>query len=155
MGSFLTVSYTAAFFININPTLELNEVGTETDTGKFKIGDGVTIWTGLPYGFPIPPSGNVHTVGTSVNFGFASALEGDTATTTVPAPWVTEDSVLVVSVIAKFGAVTPADDHDMNEVAVEGITATVGNIVPGVSFDVMAYAPQGTWGEYYINIVGV
>ena len=32
-----------------NPVLLAGELGFETDTGKFKFGDGVTKWTGLKY----------------------------------------------------------------------------------------------------------
>ncbi|QDQ97995.1 hypothetical protein [Tomitella fengzijianii] len=32
-----------------NPTLEQGEPGFETDTGLFKIGDGIAQWTELPY----------------------------------------------------------------------------------------------------------
>jgi len=40
---------TAANFTSGNPTLADNEVGLETDTGLFKIGDGTTAWTSLAY----------------------------------------------------------------------------------------------------------
>jgi hypothetical protein len=33
-----------------NVTLAAGEIGVETDTGKFKIGDGSTPWNSLPYG---------------------------------------------------------------------------------------------------------
>ena len=33
-----------------NPTLAAGEVGTETDTGKFKVGNGSTAWNSLAYG---------------------------------------------------------------------------------------------------------
>ena len=33
-----------------NPVLVIAEVGVETDTKKFKIGDGVTNWNSLAYG---------------------------------------------------------------------------------------------------------
>jgi len=52
MGSFLTISYTAAFFTATDPVLQLGELGTETDTGQFKIGDGVSAWSTLAYGYP-------------------------------------------------------------------------------------------------------
>ena len=32
-----------------NPTLLAGEIGVESDTGKFKVGDGTTAWTGLDY----------------------------------------------------------------------------------------------------------
>lgn len=40
---------TAANWIAINPILGDGEQGYEKDTGKMKIGDGVTPWNALPY----------------------------------------------------------------------------------------------------------
>lgn len=40
---------TAANWNTNNPTLAQGEVGLETDTHSYKIGDGVTAWTGLNY----------------------------------------------------------------------------------------------------------
>jgi hypothetical protein len=42
---------TAAEWTSANPTLAVGELGFETDTTKFKIGDGSTAWTSLAYGF--------------------------------------------------------------------------------------------------------
>lgn len=39
----------AANWTSNNPTLAAGEVGFETDTNKFKIGDGTTAWETLPY----------------------------------------------------------------------------------------------------------
>lgn len=40
---------TAANWTSANPTLYSGEMGFETDTKKFKIGDGTTAWTSLAY----------------------------------------------------------------------------------------------------------
>ena len=40
---------TAAQWITADPVLESGEAGFETDTGKFKIGDGATGWVELSY----------------------------------------------------------------------------------------------------------
>ena len=40
---------TAAAWTSANPTLLLYEVGIESDTRRFKIGDGSTAWASLPY----------------------------------------------------------------------------------------------------------
>ena len=40
---------TAANWTSANPTLAAGEVGEETDTGKFKFGDGSTAWSSLAY----------------------------------------------------------------------------------------------------------
>jgi len=47
---------TAASWTSANPILAQGEEGYETDTGKIKIGDGVTAWASLPYGGPIGPA---------------------------------------------------------------------------------------------------
>jgi hypothetical protein len=40
---------TSANWTSNNPTLAAGEIGYETNTGKFKIGDGTTAWTSLGY----------------------------------------------------------------------------------------------------------
>lgn len=40
---------TAANWTTDDPTLLSGEFGVETDTGKYKIGDGTTAWTSLVY----------------------------------------------------------------------------------------------------------
>jgi major tropism determinant Mtd-like protein len=40
---------TAADWTSVNPVLYAGQLGFETDTGKIKLGDGVTAWTSLPY----------------------------------------------------------------------------------------------------------
>lgn len=47
----------AATWTANNPTLASGEMGIETDTNKFKIGDGVTAWTSLAYGGLVGPTG--------------------------------------------------------------------------------------------------
>ena len=46
----------AATWTSVNPTLSAGEVGYETDTGKYKIGDGLTSWTSLSYAAIVPGS---------------------------------------------------------------------------------------------------
>jgi hypothetical protein len=45
---------TAAEWTSANPTLSAGEAGFETDTGKFKIGNGSTTWTSLAYATDTP-----------------------------------------------------------------------------------------------------
>ena len=40
---------TASAWTSLNPTLDNGEIGYETDTAKFKIGNGSTAWTSLAY----------------------------------------------------------------------------------------------------------
>ncbi len=51
---------TAAEWASANPILRAGEPGYETDTGKYKIGDGVTAWNSLAYQAatgPVGPTG--------------------------------------------------------------------------------------------------
>lgn len=41
-------------WFNANPTLASGEIGFETDSGRFKIGDGSTVWNSLPYSSVLP-----------------------------------------------------------------------------------------------------
>ena len=50
MGTFSEQS--AANWTAQNPTLAKYHIGSETDTGKAKLGDGVTAWNGLGYWSP-------------------------------------------------------------------------------------------------------
>ena len=40
---------TASRWLDLNPILALGEIGYETDTGRFKFGNGVDTWTNLEY----------------------------------------------------------------------------------------------------------
>lgn len=53
----------STLWTSVNPTLALGEPGYETDTGKFKVGDGATAWTALLYSSgPTGPTGPASTV---------------------------------------------------------------------------------------------
>jgi hypothetical protein len=45
---------TASNWYNVNPQLSSGEIGFETDTGKFKIGNGTNIWRTLDYASVLP-----------------------------------------------------------------------------------------------------
>ena len=47
---------TAANWTSTNPTLASGEIGFETDTGLFKIGNGSTAWTSLTYSVSVTAS---------------------------------------------------------------------------------------------------
>lgn len=53
----------ASNWTSTNPTLAQGEIGFETDTGKFKIGDGTTAWTSLTYATDISRGGTGHVYG--------------------------------------------------------------------------------------------
>jgi hypothetical protein len=67
---------TAALWTSNNPILNLGELGIETDTKKFKIGDGSTHWASLAYVSPTETSGNIPYY--DVGDGYYRILEGNT-----------------------------------------------------------------------------
>lgn len=92
---------------------------------------------------------SANTVTTTVDFGFSGGDEGDIARTTVYVPWVTSSSVILCS-----SAAVATSDHDPEDAALENIQVWAENIVPGTSFDIIAIAPQNSWGQYQIQAVG-
>lgn len=47
---------TASNWATNNPILAAGELGIETDTGKFKLGNGTQSWTSLAYGGIVGPN---------------------------------------------------------------------------------------------------
>lgn len=87
----------------------------------------------------------------AVDFGYAGGNgEGDFATTTVAASWVSSTSRIVCRCAPSDSA-----DHTTDETVAEGITFNAVNIINGVSFDVKAFAPNGTWGRHNCAIIGL
>jgi len=75
---------TAANWTSNNPTLAAGEIGYETDTKYFKVGDGSTAWTSLAYAYvPLPSqAGNsgtyLTTNGSTLSWGTVNALPTQT-----------------------------------------------------------------------------
>lgn len=78
---------TAANWTSTNPTLAAGEMGIETDTSKFKVGNGSTAWTSLAYSVDIPSQTGqagkyLKTDGTATSWDtVAGDIEGVTAGT--------------------------------------------------------------------------
>lgn len=89
---------------------------------------------------------NLHSGSVNVDFGFDGVLsENDMVTATVLASWITSTTKLVCFVE------NDGVDHDGEDAQTENIIATVYNIIPGVSFDIIAVAHNLTWGRYKIT----
>jgi hypothetical protein len=89
---------TAANWTSNNPTLAAGEIGLETDTTKYKMGDGTTAWNSLAYAYtagaagatgptgPIGATGPTGVVGPTgvtgpTGFGGVEAVNAQTGTT--------------------------------------------------------------------------
>jgi hypothetical protein len=74
---------TAASWTSTNPTLAAGEIGFESDTGKFKIGNGSTAWASLAYATngavvsPLTTKGDLFTYSTT-NARLAVGANGET-----------------------------------------------------------------------------
>ncbi len=58
---------TQAQWAAVNPVLRANEPGYETDTKRIKIGDGVSLWSQLPYGHLNSDPRTLNTLGFALN----------------------------------------------------------------------------------------
>lgn len=68
---------TAANLTSSNPILEDGRLGIETDTGRFKIGDGSTAWNSLAYSIsPVAPVRNTAAGFTSANPTLGNGIFG-------------------------------------------------------------------------------
>lgn len=68
---------TAANWASANPTLLSGELGYESDTGKWKVGNGSTAWSSLAYSFSnvvVIDGGNFATGGSAVST--SSTIDG-------------------------------------------------------------------------------
>ena len=131
---------TAAAWTSADPTLAAGEFAVETDTDKYKIGDGSTAWTSLSYSSL--PSGSVTTAGgvtitgtmthgadgTGADVRFNSGTAGDYAM------WDASEEKLILE--GTNGA-TVLDITDGNVVIADG-TLTVGS--DGAGEDVTFYS---------------
>lgn len=84
----------------------------------------------------------------TLDFGFASGGEDTIASITIPFSTIYSNCYMN----CVMGKGTP--DHDPEDAIVEGIIAYTENIIPGVSFDIVAYASNGTWGRYMVKVTG-
>ena len=63
--------------------------------------------------------------------------------------WVTENSFITCKCLGFTSA-----DHIPEDALIEQVGFEIDNIVAGVGFDIMAFAPEGTYGKYKIKCIG-
>jgi hypothetical protein len=115
-----------------------------------KLGGGTTNFLRADGTWAAPSGGggsgsSVFTASTTVDFGTSD----DLVSATVAATWADTTKTIVLSILPN------TTDHDYEDVIIEQLSCTYGNIVNGVSFDVFVHAPETTWGRYIINAIGV
>jgi len=90
---------TAAEWTAANPTLLQGEIGVETDTRKYKIGDGSTAWAGLSY----------YIDGVAIR-GQCSKMTDGTITITTQGTYVTTGLTATLDSSTAYGMVLGIDD---------------------------------------------
>lgn len=114
-GQFQFRRGTAAQWTAANPILASGEMGLETDTAKFKIGNGATAWISLSYGGLVGPTGpGVPTGGTAGQYlRKSSAVDYATAFASVDVSEVTS-AVSTARTIATTAPLTGGGDLSAN-----------------------------------------
>ena len=79
----------------------------------------------------------------TIDFG----ISGDFIISTISATWITALHYGKV----KCEVFDDGVDHLFGEALLGNLTASIGNIVPGVSFDVIVTSQHDTWGRYVIK----
>ena len=119
----------AADWTSDNPTLAVSEMGVETDTSLFKLGDGSTPWDTLPYGGlagPTGPTGYTGPSGSSGPTGYTgyTGPSGYTGFTGYTGPGLLGPT----QVQDAFATINPGSGGQ-NLTLTFGSTPTVGNIL--------------------------
>jgi hypothetical protein len=89
--------------------------------------------------------GITNKVSTDIDFG----SRGDFQVLTVSVPWVKLDTILISTITPNLL------DHDNEDVLLEQMLCTHGNIIEDTSFDLYVHAPKETHGRYIIKTIGV
>jgi hypothetical protein len=127
-----------------NPTLSVGEIGYETDTGKFKIGDGTNVWSALPYfSTSAGGSGSVTSVDLSVPTGLS--VSGNPVTTS---------GTLAISLSAGYAIPTTAKQTEWDTAYGWGNHASAGyqagdadlTAIAALSANGLLRKTAGTWG---------
>lgn len=126
---------TASQWTSANPTLAIGEMGVETDTDQFKIGDGTTAWNSLAYGGlvgPTGPTGSTGAAGATGPTGAASTVTGPTGATGATGPTGPQGSTTGL-VSQTNGTVTTANT---SATVVRNITLSTSDPTGGIDGDV-------------------
>lgn len=80
----------------------------------------------------------------TLDFGYAGGYgEGDLVMATLASPYIVATSRIVC-----LPSPAASADHSIDETLLEDIQFSAVNIIPNTSFDIVAVAPEGTWGRH-------
>lgn len=99
---------TAADWTSNNPTMAAGEFGWESDTNRFKIGDGSTAWTSLEYADTLKSLGDMTITGSTIS----APSNGDLTLTTSGSGSVVVDDTFKIG--SGAGVTTILDEDDLS-----------------------------------------
>ena len=134
---------------NANPTLAQGELGIELDTGRFKIGDGVTAWNSLRYERPIESTSN--TANTLVQRDADGNFSAGTITSTLIGNASTASRLASTRQIQLAGDLTGSNLFDGS--ANLSINAELG-LIPSLSHYDGTATPTGTYTQVEVDAKG-
>lgn len=132
---------TASQWTSANTTLLAGEVGFETDTRRFKVGDGTTAWTSLAYAnFPLPSQ--------TGNAGFFLTTDGTNASWATDVVRTSATQTLTSKTLTNATIVAPKEMWTLSATPAGGV----------VNFDVntqgVLYLTQNATSNFTINVRG-
>jgi hypothetical protein len=132
---------TAASWTSANPTLFAGEWGYETDTGRYKVGDGLTSWTTLPYSAITPNATNLVT-----NSGIGASFGANGLPVTISVTGITSSQVI------DFGSAVSGIVTSIS-ISTEEIMDILGTGLVGASGIGIDY--QDSSDQIVVNVTGI
>lgn len=150
----------AADWTSSDPTLADGEMGYETDTGKFKVGDGSTAWTSLGY-ISVADVLSSSDIGVTVQ-GYDAELAAIAGLTSAAnaLPYFTGSGTASVTTLSSFGR-TLIDDADASACrstlgANDASNLTTGTLpaarLPAITDSYVGHIESVDNGTYYIDV---
>ncbi len=153
---------TLAEWTSANPVIAAREMVLETDTDKFKIGNGVDNYLDLPYGGLVGPQGETGATGPQGEQGF-DIYVSDTAPTSGETTWFDSTSGTVyvkydgawVAVSGPSGPVGPkGDTGDTGSTGAQGASGVVSVTAPITNSGTSSSAVIGFDNTMFTNVAG-
>jgi len=150
---------TAANWTSSNPTLAVGELGVETDTSKFKTGDGTTAWISLAYAYTAGATGATGPAGATGPTGVTGPT-GPTNITSITAGTglsggviTTSGTIAIDSTVATLTGTQTLTNKTLTSPVLGGTTTTAsGNLVVGAaSYIVEVQGGGSTDGAIQLN----
>jgi hypothetical protein len=135
---------TSANWTSTNPVLALAEIGIETNTSQFKVGDGTTAWSSLAYGGIQGPQGDTGATGATgpqgiqgdpgeVTFSGAQTLSNKTLAT----PTITGTPIETIFAITGTTPAISAANGSIQTWTLTGNSTPTGSISAGQAVTIM------------------